>query len=161
MSYQSVADETGALEVRVPESWGNVRGSGWFPTSFGSFDGARVGPGLNAAPNVSSWFKDLTTPGVFFGASSIVARTFTPESAARAAAPSDCRSSTSGSYRDARYTGRFLRLTCPNTQTRWYALAAWPEDHSYLVYLQVKLVTPADREALHEILASFRVTKAP
>jgi uncharacterized caspase-like protein len=158
--YRQVADDTNMLRVRVPASWGNVWGDGWHPTGYPPYEG-RIGPGLNASPNNETWFKDLTTPGVFLGASSLLPKSYTPTTAVRRVSIGSCRTSDGGSYRDARYDGEFLQLTCPGSKTTWYVMAAWPVDHSYLVSVQVKLVDEADRAALKEVLASFEVTGTP
>jgi hypothetical protein len=160
VSFRSVSDDTGALRVRVPSSWGNVWGDGWHPRGFPPYDG-RIGPGLNASPNNARWRDDLTTPGLFLGASSLLPETYTPTSAVQRISIERCKTGDGGSYRDARFDGAFVRLTCPGSATTWYSLAAWPADHSFILSLQVKLVSDADRRALDEILASFEVTGTP
>jgi hypothetical protein len=160
LTFQDVVDDTNTVRVRVPTAWSNVWGDGWHPGNLPPFEG-RIGPGLNASPNNAGWRDDLTTPGLFLGASSQLAQSYTPSAVVRRTSIGSCRTSDGGSYRSPRYDGEFLRLTCPGTETTWYVMAAWPADHAYIVALQVKFVDDADRRALDEILASFEVSGTP
>lgn len=68
--YVEVSDGTRQISVEVPTVWADVPGDGWHALGIpGVRDGTRVGPGMNAAPNVAAWKEDLETPGVFIGAS--------------------------------------------------------------------------------------------
>jgi hypothetical protein len=75
-----VQNDTGAISLLVPENWASIYRNGWHPRGLPPFaNGTNIGPGLNAATNASSWFSDLTTPGIFAGASRrLVGEHYTP-----------------------------------------------------------------------------------
>jgi hypothetical protein len=157
--YVEVSDETGRITVEVPTVWGDVPGDGWYPRSIpGVKSGARVGLGLNAAPNVEAWKEDLETPGVFIGASRALLDVHTPTSILRRTPPDGCSSTTSETYANADFTGEILTFACPDAGAEWRRLAATPtKTRDYLVYLEAKLLSSADVEAYNKILNTFEV----
>jgi hypothetical protein len=156
--YARVEDESGQISVEVPTRWGHTRGNGWHPTTFSEVPrGQRIGPGLNAAPNVEAWKEDLETPGVFIGASELILDAYEPEEVLQQASYSNCETVDRESYTNAKYTGAIVTWACDGG-TQWRILAATPtESRSYLVYVQAKLVSKADVEAYNKILNTFEV----
>jgi hypothetical protein len=157
--YVVVSDRTGQISVEVPTEWGNVLGNGWHASKALKpvLAGERIGPGLNASPSVEAWKTDLLTPGVFIGASRSLLEEFTPRGLLERVSYGACRTTGRESYSSKRYTGEIASWTCPG-DTSWRVLAAVPTAaREYLVYLQVKLVSPRDAEAYERILDTFRV----
>jgi hypothetical protein len=160
--YARVEDESGQISVEVPTRWGHTRGDGWHPTSFTKVPrGQRIGPGLNAAPNVEAWKEDLETPGVFIGASETLLDEYEPEEVLQQASYSGCETVDRESYTNAEYTGAIVTWACDGG-AQWRILAATPtESRSYLVYVQAKLVSKADVEAYNKIVNTFEVDFDP
>lgn len=160
-TYHLVNDNTKALSVSIPKQWRTVFGDGWHLRGLaGIEDGTLVGPGVNAAPSISRWRSDYRTPGFFVGASKQVARVATPRklltSLTLPCDPGPIRPIAT----DAK-SGGSVRWTCPGTSARWYVSAWWPpRTHAYVVYVQVKLVTSSDDEALQQILETLTVRPA-
>ena len=163
--YTRVRDDTGQLSFLAPSDWGNVYGNGWHPRGVPPYDGERIGPGVNAAPNVAAWMEDVTTPGVFVGASSrAVTARYDPKKIAERIGPgnSRCRTGRQDDFQSSypiTLTGIEQRSTCTGG-SEWDTIAAWPEDHAYLVYVQIKLVTPRDHVARAKLLSSLLIKGA-
>jgi hypothetical protein len=157
--YVEVSDDTKQISVEVPTVWAHVPGNGWHASSIpGVTNGTRVGPGLNAAPNVDAWMNDLETPGVFIGASRQLLERHTPSTLLRRTPPAGCASTGSETYASANFTGEVVTFQCEGTKTQWRRLAATPTTtRDYLMYLEAKLVTTADLEAYNKILNTFEV----
>jgi hypothetical protein len=156
---QVVRDDTGDISVLVPDSWTSVEGDGWHPMDLPPFpNGTDIGPGLNASTNVSAWFQNLTTPGIFAGASSsLPAAGYTPDTLLQHIGFNGCAYSSSQPYAISQWTGTLDTLTCTNSSTRWWDIAMWPQDHSYIICVQIKIVTQADETAGNQALASLSV----
>lgn len=150
-----VTDQTGAVSVLVPKSWGDVVGDGWHPQ--GVFNGTLIGPGLNASPNNGDWFNDLTTPGIFVGASKLlVADHYDPLSSLSTFA-SPCDFSSMQSAASNGLTGYQDTWTCPHSTTRFETVALWPRNHSFIAFIELKIVTPADEASGKRALASLSI----
>jgi len=156
-SYEQVRDEERRISVQVPIAWDDWETDGWHAHSLPPIpEGKRIGPGLNAAPNVADWKNDLRTPGVFIGASEEILRTHSPRDVLDRISFTGCTKWARDTYSNGPFTGEVLTWNCPSAQ--WRLLAATPtESPSYLVYVQVKLVTTADVEAYNKILDTFEV----
>lgn len=157
--YVEVSDAKGQISVEVPTVWADVPGNGWHAKDLPPVpDGTIIGPGLNAAPNVEAWKNDLSTPGVFIGASREILENHSPMTILRAIPFSGCSSTASESYTTDTFTGEILTWSCPEASAEWRLLAATPtKSRAYLVYLQMKLVSSADVEAYNKILNTFEV----
>jgi TIR domain len=152
-----VTDNTGAISVVLPKSWGDVIGDGWHPRFPGLFNGTLIGPGLNAAPNVGKWFNDLTTPGVFVGASKLlVTEHYNPKSILSAMA-TNCDFASRQPAASHGLTGYREMWTCPKSTTRWETVALWPRSHSFIAFIDLKIVTPADQASGNRALTSLSV----
>jgi TIR domain len=153
-----VTDDTGTISVIVPKSWDNIW-YGWAPKEHipGITYGKVIGQGLNASTNVEKWFSDLTTPGIFVGVSKLlVADHFTPATALLAFG-TQCdflsqQTATSGGL-----AGFLDMWTCPHSTTRFETVALWPENHSFIAFIELKIVTPADEVSGRRALGSLSV----
>jgi len=154
-----VMDSTKAISVVVPKAWGDVLGNGWSPHEHvsGISYGTRIGPGLNASPNIGAWFNDLTTPGIFVGASKLlVTDGYSPVTALSAMA-SPCDFSSTQPAASHGLTGYQDMWTCPHSATRWETVALWPRNHSYIAFIELKIVTPVDEASGDRALASLSI----
>jgi hypothetical protein len=159
--YTRVTDDSGEISVEVPTRWGNVQGNGWYARAFPELAGQRIGPGLNASPNVDAWREDLETPGVFIGASQEILDEYTPEEVLRTVSYDGCETTDRKTYANADFTGAIVTWDCEG-DAEWRILAATPtESRSHLVYVQAKLVSSADVEAYNKILNTFEVSFEP
>ncbi len=164
--YVEVSDATDQITVEVPTVWADVLTNGWHAHALpGIPENEVIGPGLNAAPNVDTWKNDLTTPGVFVGASQEILqdREYSPRAILRDVrfTASGCQKTAGDAYTNGEFTGDIVTWTCPGG-AEWRVLAATPtESRSYLVYLQIKLVTSADVEAYNKIINTFEVDFGP
>ncbi|MFN0155630.1 MAG: hypothetical protein ACKVUT_14750 [Gaiella sp.] len=159
--FREVATDVGGrITVEVPTAWANVRRDGWHASGIPGFeDGALIGAGLNAAPNIDAWRRDLETPGVFIGASRTILRETTPAALLDGLAFDGCSHAGTKSYTNDRFTGSIVEWRCPRpggALTRWFVVAATPtETRDFLVYIQQKLTSAADTEAYNKVLNTF------
>jgi hypothetical protein len=152
-----VTDNSGAVSAVVPQSWGVIVGNGWHPHVTGSFNGSYIGPGFNATTDLGNWFSDLTTPGIFVGASKLlVADHYNPVTALGTFAPSCEFSSTAPVTADG-LTGDRDMWTCPPSATHYETIAMWPKDHSFIVFIELKIVTPVDEVDGNRVLATLSI----
>jgi len=158
-SSRVVHDSTGAISVLVPASWTSL-GEGWHPPNLPPYpNGTDIGPGLNASTNLQAWFNDLTTPGLFVGAShSLIGAGYTPDTLLQHIGFPGCSLFSSQPYATGPWTGTLDVETCANSATRIWNIAMWPASHGYILCLQAKIVTPADRVAADRALASLSVS---
>ena len=152
-----VTDNSGAISAVVPKSWGDVVGNGWNPHVPGAFNGSYIGPGFNATPNLGSWFSDLTTPGIFVGASKLlIAEHYNPVTALGTFAPSCNFASRQPVVADG-LTGYRDMWACANSTTRFETVAMWPKDHSFIAYIQLKIVTAVDESDGNRVLSTLSI----
>jgi hypothetical protein len=154
-----VQDDTGDISLLVPQNWDSIYANGWHTTGLPPFaNGTNIGPGLNATTNASSWSRDLTTPGIFVGASRrLVAAHYTPNKVLQQIALDGCTSSPSQGYATADWTGAQEIWSCTHSATHWWTVAMWPHDHSYIVDVQIKIVTSRDQLIGQHALDSLSV----
>lgn len=153
-----VTDATKTVSVVVPKSWSQVW-SGWSPQEHipGIVYRTNIGQGLNASPNVENWFSDLTTPGIFVGASKLlVADHFTP-AIALTTFGTECEFFSQQAATFDHLTGYLDMWTCPTSTTRFETVALWPADHSFIAFVELKIVTPADEASGMRALDSLSV----
>lgn len=153
-----VTDNTGAVSVVVPTAWGDVLGDGWHPHVTGVFNGNLIGPGLNAAPNVGAWLNhNLTTPGIFAGASKLlVADHYNPETALSLFG-SPCDFSFRRPATADGLTGYREMWDCLHSATRYETVALWPRNHSFIAFIELTIVSPVDVANGNRALASLSV----
>jgi hypothetical protein len=155
-----VTDDTGTISLIVPKSWDNIW-YGWDPQAHipGITYGTVIGQGLNASPNVQKWFSDLTTPGIFAGASRLlVADHYTPATAlALPAFGTQCDFLSQQPVASHGLTGYLDMWTCPHSTTRYETVALWPGNHTFIAFIELKIVTPADEASGTRALDSLSV----
>jgi hypothetical protein len=47
--------------------------------------------------------------------------------------------------------------TCPKSTTRYETVALWPRSHSFIAFIELKIVTPADQASGNRALTSLSV----
>jgi serine protease Do len=152
--YTTQTDDTGTISVEFPSSWTDVSTTTW------DFDGTDVGVVVVAAPDIDAWRDGWEVPGVFFGASNSLAGEYTPaEFLARSDFNADCRDVARDVYEDAFYTGEFQiwRECGPDGAASLLEVVAEPDDHSFLMLVQVQALEDRDFAALDRILDTFRL----
>ena len=149
--YVTITDDTDQIELRVPVEWVDTETSGWIESN------ELIGPGLNAAIDVDAWRAEWGTPGVFIGASDLLPET--PETILDAKRwDSFCTYEGRGDYFDGVYTGRYdLYYDCGDELSIFIVIAAEPPDLSFLILVEIVVVTETDLLAADEIIRSFQV----
>lgn len=66
--YNTCTDDTGNIQVDVPDYWTDVNGSTW------TYNGKEIGVAISAAPSLSDFQNYYDAEGVFFGASGTFAQ---------------------------------------------------------------------------------------
>lgn len=66
--YNTCIDDTGNIQVDIPNYWADVNGSTW------TYNGKDIGVAISAAPNLSDFQNYFDAEGVFFGASGTFAQ---------------------------------------------------------------------------------------
>ena len=157
-SYVAVTDDYGAIQIEVPEAWGEVDGSPWLD------GGDVIGASIYASPNLQDFVNSWAQPGVIFNVSDDLARLggyvqlldIYRETYLR-----DCELDTRYEYEDAAFRGRYdVFEKCGGSGgPSQLVLAAVPKANSgdYLILVAVTVTSDADLEALDRILASFDV----
>lgn len=153
-----VRDDTGLISVKVPDQWSNRARNGWFPNAIPGV-ASRIGPGLNASPSIARWNDPAAaTPGLFLGASSDPGVTrYTPRSLLETIGLAPCSAGAIEESTNGGLVGALVEHTCSG-DVRWFSYAWSPGSRSYLVFLQVKLVSDRDEGALRRILTTLDVS---
>jgi serine protease Do len=153
--YVQVTDNSGSLTMAVPAEWNDVSGEAWV------VDDQVVGGTISAAGNLESFYQTWGEPGVFFGASRVLAQTMNETNMLDHDAndfSGDCTYEGRKPYQDAVYKGLYDHYTnCGGQGTTLIVLSAVPENRGFLILLQVQVVSQADLEALDNVLQSFEV----
>ena len=154
--YVTLVDDNNAIQFDVPTVWDDTDGTNWV------FDEETVGSALSASPNYDDFFNTYSTPGVFFGASEVLADRFTVDSLLDRFKGNndglDCTYEGRDTYEDPLYTGQYDYYSdCGDAKSTIIDLVAEPEDQSFLMWLNIQVVDDADLEALDHLLNSFQV----
>ncbi len=154
-AYQTIADNSGQLQVEVPGAWGDIQGDGW------TIDGQSIGLGVMAAPSIDGFLNSWDTPGMFFGATSDAGILADPGSLLSSYDLSgSCGYDGRFDYSDSVYTGAYdVYSNCGGTGTYYVVLVALPESGAYVTMVQAQIVSSADEAALDRILNSFIVVE--
>ncbi len=149
--YVEITDDTGSLYIDVPSLWSDVTSGVW------TLDGTDVGVQVLASPNLDDYFGTWTTPGLFFGASSTIGTTWTIEDVLDwHAFPDSCVNGGREFYDDGLYAGMWeVWDSCGGTDTSIVNVVAEPADGSFMMLVQMQVVTDADLDALDQALATF------
>ncbi len=153
--YQSVSDDTEAIVMEIPLDWAEVEGLPWEWAASGEV----VGVSIVASSSIQEFYDSYSTPGVFFGASTTLAGQYdTAGLLDQITFSDDCTYDGRYDYSDPIYTGVYdLYINCGETDSTVINLSAEPEDRSFIMLLQIQVVTDADLEALDRILNTFQV----
>ncbi|MCA9972636.1 MAG: serine protease [Anaerolineales bacterium] len=151
VAYVTIFDDTGAIQMDVPDSWNDVNGAAW------ERDGQVLGAGLSASPDLDGFYGSFDVPGVFFGASARLAGQYTPDSYLdEIGGFSSCTYDDRYSYDDGVYVGVYDLFTdCSGSGASIINLAAIASDGSHLAFVQVQTVTAADDAAAEQIFNTF------
>jgi serine protease Do len=154
-SYITVNDDSGALVMSIPAEWSDFNGAAW------AIDDQVVGGAIRASGSLDNFYNTWTEPGVFFGASRVLAQTMNEQSILDLDIydfSGDCEYLGRDTYEDAVYTGLYDYYTnCGGVGTEFVNLTAVPANRAFVILLQVQVVSQADLEAVDKILNSFEV----
>lgn len=157
-SYVAWTDSYEAIQIEVPEAWGEVSGDPWVD------GGDVIGAQLIAAPNLQDYLNSWGTPGVTFSVSDDLARLggyVQLLDIYRETYLKSCEFDARYEYEDSAFRGKYdVFDKCGGSGgPSELVLAAVPKAGSarYLILVEVTVVSDADLEALDRILASFDV----
>lgn len=154
--YTRVSDDSGAISVEVPNEWADVDGA-----PFTLDDGSQWANVL-ASSSIAGYNQQWDVPGVSVTAASsdsVGGDLDTILTTYAEGALGACTDSGREPYDDGLYTGYVQYLSaCGGTQASAVYIAASPADGSFVVLVQVQLVSDADLAALDQIIATFMVS---
>jgi serine protease Do len=155
--YNTCKDDTGNIQVDVPDTWTDVNGGSW------TYNGQNIGVAISAAPNLSDFQNYYNVEGIFLGASNTFAQIggyvefldyYTD------AYKQNCTYSGRFDYNDGVYRGKYDQYTqCGGIGGHdAYVLSAVdivdPTSKIILVEIQV---SPNDTDTVNHILGSFYI----
>jgi serine protease Do len=153
--YVRVTDDSEALTMAIPAEWSQISGEPW------TIDGQVIGGAISAASDLDAFYETWAEPGVFFGASRVLAQTMNEKDMLDQNLndfSGDCSYEGRNTYKDEVYTGMYDHFTnCGGAGSTFIVLSAVPENRGFLILLQVQVVSQADLEALDNLLSSFEV----
>lgn len=145
-AYETITDDSGAIEVEVPTAWTDIDGSA-----------REFGPTVVASTNIDGLLGGWEDPGVLFTASTQVDGS-NPDPVLDELLQAECTSQGRQDYDDGLYRGKYeLTTNCAGTDTGYLVLVAAPDDNAFATIVAMQLVSDADLEALDRVLESFRV----
>lgn len=149
--YVEITDDTGSLYVDVPASWTDQSSGTWL------LEDEEIGVQVMAAPDLNAYFETWDSPGIFFGASTSLAASWTvDELLDYYSFPDSCVDGGREPYDDGLYNGSWeIWDSCGGTDTSFVNIVAQPSDGSFMMLVQVQVVTDADLDALDQALATF------
>jgi len=155
--YVTVQDDSGTIQVDIPAEWTQVDGQQWI-------DGETVlGPSITASADLESFTYDYFQPGIFFAASSEIAKLggyVQILDVYRESYRQDCELTGRYDYADSAFEGKYdLFTNCLGNQNALVVLSARPinDPTSMIVILIANMITDADFTALDQIFATFDV----
>jgi serine protease Do len=152
--YDLMADDSEAIQIEVPNEWSDVNGGAWL------VDDQVVGAAVAAAPSLDDFYNTYSTPGVFFGASAVLAQSYDENAFLDDLTDygSDCTYEGRFEYTDPIYTGLYdLYSNCSDVGSQILNIVATPEEGGFIMWVQTQIVNDADLEALDRIINSFEV----
>ena len=165
-TYVAVKDDSGSITVEVPDTWTGIDGSAWKATwtldngSQYSFSAASI----TASTDLTGYNNGYDTPGVFFAASTDLAKIGGYIQLLQGLRPwyqNDCTLKGTYDYSDSLYEGKYdVWTNCGPNGNMVVSLAARPisDPTGFLMVIEVKIVTNADLDVLDHILATFTTT---
>jgi hypothetical protein len=153
--YTLVTDDSESIQVEITNEWSDVDGRYWVEGD------QEVGPSITASSDLDDFWSTFSTPGVFFGASKLLAQTFDEEAGfldSLTDYSSDCTYDGRYEYDDGLYTGLYDRYTeCGGVGSQIINIVAVPEGREFIAWVQTQVTSEADLEALDRIIDSFVV----
>jgi serine protease Do len=152
--FYLATDDSGTIEVSVPEEWADVDGEGYEDDQGRQYTAVTVTPDLDGWQN-GSW----EVPGVRILASEeLVGEDPASELAdfMVSIAP-ECTLDDEGEFDDGLYIGQYqYYVSCGGVDTDFVGLVATDYDNTHMIYLAVQMVDSSDKTTvLDEILATF------
>jgi serine protease Do len=152
-NFVFVSDDTGSVEVSVPETWSQV-------------DGATVTDGAGnqfaqviASPDLAGYGQSWNVPGVAVSASPALVGTNMDDALANftQGAQADCTLDNTGDYDDGLYIGKFAYFTgCAGSNTDYVTVVAVDANNTHFIVVSVQMVSEADKTVvLDEVLGTF------
>jgi serine protease Do len=150
--YQTLVDDTGAIQVDVPVEWADVR-----TAPFVLDDGTQL-PFIEASTSIAEFEASYNVPGLFFTryegsgvpADELLA-TFAPSAG-------ECTDGGISDYSDSVFTGRYqIWENCAGTTAIYVVVAAVPTGGAYTAILAVQITNDAELDALQQAFATFNV----
>jgi serine protease Do len=146
--YESVTDDTGAIQVSVPTAWASRN------TAPITMEDGTTAPYIAAATDVNGFINGFETPGLLFA--KLPATADLDASLAQYGFAGSCTDGGIFDYSDPVFTGKYqLWQDCGGTVNDIVTLVAVPADASYLAIIQAQIVTDADLEALQKAFDTF------
>jgi serine protease Do len=152
--YTLVTDDSGAIQVEIPQEWSDVNGTAWVESE------EVVGAAISASSNLDDFWGTFSTPGVFFAASALYAQNYDEIAFLDELTDfsDDCTYEGRFEYQDPFYTGLYDQYTnCSDVGSQIINIVATPEDGAVIIWVQTQIVSDADLEALDRIINSFQV----
>lgn len=154
VEYVAIGDDSGSLTVRVPADWSDVNGATW------AEDDETIGFSVSASPDLEAYNATWTMPGMFFGATAVMAQLYDAEEMLNQWDYSnDCSEVERFDYDDGVYAGPYdIYSDCGGEGNVFVVLAAAPKAvDGILVLLQVSIPAGESADPFEQILASFHV----
>lgn len=154
-SFVTVADDSGAVSVSVPDTWSDIDGAGFTDAQGNTW------LSLTATPDRAGYDGTWGTPGVTVGATSVNA--MTPDallSQLSGSVGAECTpADVSAPYDDGLYVGIYNSWSnCGGSGTDYYVLVTTEPTQTYLVAVIMQLVSDFDKSTvLENIVGSFQV----
>jgi serine protease Do len=151
--YVLITDDSGFLQVEVPQEWNDIDGSAW------EVEGTEIGAALSASSDLAGFNDSYDAPGLFFGASRLLVAEYDPNSFLDGVSFADeCQLGGRYEYDDNYYVGYYdLYTDCGDALSSIVNIAAEPEDGSFLVWVVGQVVSDADVDAFSRIVETFQV----
>jgi serine protease Do len=153
-TYVEVRDETGQLRVDIPDTWTDQR------LGAVTRDGAEVGIGISASPDVDAFLESWSTPGVqYFAYDPAQAPAGTVEEiVAQLSLASDCAETEADAYDDGVFVGWYeLSAGCGPDQAATSVVVAATSPGGKVVTVTFVGTSAADGEALDRVLDTFNI----
>jgi hypothetical protein len=152
--YTLVTDDSGAIQVEIPEEWVDIEGGAWLR------DDLEVGAAVSASPNLDDFWGTFSTPGIFFGASQALSQDYDEAAFLDSLVDysQDCTYEGRFDYEDPAYTGLFDWYSdCGGVGSQIINIVATPENREFIIWVQTQVVSDADLDALDRIIDTFQV----
>ncbi len=150
--YNVINDDSGKLSVSVPKAWSAVSSGDWL------LNDEKVGLSLTAAPDLKAYNDGWTTPGIFFGVSTELAKDLDLEKFLDSWDYSkDCTYDSRIDYDDSVYAGKYdLWTDCGSKGNLFVVMAVTPKEKAdILILLNVAIPADTETQSFKQILTSF------